>query len=53
MLRGELIFGNRRLGPGMGHVIPDSLYAWRVGDDGAEWLEIHDGIPGIHTDRPT
>jgi hypothetical protein len=51
VLRGELVFGNRRVGPGMGFFNPDSLYAWRAGDDGAEWLEIHFGQPGIYTDR--
>ena len=49
---GELIFGTRRLGPGMGCVIPDTLYSWRAGDDGAEWIEIHAGEPAIFTDRP-
>lgn len=52
VLAGELIFGSHRLGPGMGYVIPDTLYSWRVGDEGAEWLEIHAGIPGTFTDRP-
>ena len=52
VLRGELHFGNRRLRAGMGAVIPDTLYAWRAGDDGAEWIEIHAGEPSIFTDRP-
>jgi hypothetical protein len=52
VLRGELIFGNRRLSAGMGSFMPDTLYSWRAGDDGAEWLEIHFGQPGIYTDRP-
>lgn len=52
VLAGELIFGSHHVGPGMGYVIPDTLYSWRVGDEGAEWLEIHAGLPGIHTDRP-
>lgn len=51
MLRGELIFGNRRITPGMGFFTPDMLYAWRAGDEGAEWIEIHGGAPGIFTDR--
>ena len=50
VLRGELIFGNRRVGPGMGYFSPDKLYAWRAGDEGAEWLEVHSGIGGIYTD---
>jgi hypothetical protein len=52
VVRGELRFGNRRVGAGMGCVIPDTLYAWEAGDDGAEWIEIHAGEPGIFTDRP-
>ena len=52
ILRGELRYGSRRLTPGMGAFTPDTLYAWRAGDDGAEWIEIHSGAPGIFTDRP-
>jgi hypothetical protein len=51
VLSGELIFGNRRVGAGQGFVIPDSLYSWRAGDEGAEWIEIHSGAPGLFTDR--
>jgi len=36
----------------MGAFMPDTLYAWRAGDEGAEWIEIHCGSPGIYTDRP-
>ena len=52
VVRGELIFGNRRLTAGMGCVIPNTLYSWRAGDEGAEWIEIHSGVGGIFTDRP-
>jgi hypothetical protein len=52
VLRGELRFGNQRVGPGMGYFTPDMLYSWRAGDDGAEWIEIHSGLGGIFTDRP-
>jgi hypothetical protein len=52
VLRGELIFGNQRVTAGMGVVIPDTLYSWRAGDEGAEWIEIHGGQAGIFTDRP-
>jgi len=52
VLQGELIYGNQRVGPGMGYFTPDTLYAWRAGDEGAEWIEIHAGAPGIFTDRP-
>ncbi|MHB1776987.1 MAG: cupin domain-containing protein [Acidimicrobiales bacterium] len=51
VLRGELIYGSRRTTAGMGHFSPDTLYSWRAGDDGAEWIEIHAGQPGIYTDR--
>jgi hypothetical protein len=51
VLRGELFFGNQRVGPGMGYFTPDALYSWRAGDEGAEWIEIHSGIGGIFTDR--
>ena len=51
VLRGELWFGNQRVTAGMGFFTPDMLYAWRAGDDGAEWIEIHSGIGGIFTDR--
>jgi hypothetical protein len=52
VLRGELIYGNRRTGAGMGYFSPDALYSWRAGDEGAEWIEIHAGEPGIFSDRP-
>ncbi|CUU55153.1 hypothetical protein Ga0074812_104234 [Parafrankia irregularis] len=51
VLRGELIFGRRRVGAGMGFFTPDLLYAWRAGDEGAEWIEIHSGQPGVFTDQ--
>ncbi|MDA8044764.1 MAG: cupin domain-containing protein [Actinomycetota bacterium] len=51
VLRGELIFGSQRVGPGMGYFSPDMLYSWRAGDEGAEWIEIHSGMGGIFTDR--
>ncbi len=52
VLRGELRFGNRRLTAGQGAVIPDTLYSWRAGEEGAEWIEIHGGDPAIFTDAP-
>jgi hypothetical protein len=52
VLRGELLFGNQRVGTGMGYFSPDMLYSWRAGEEGAEWIEIHSGIGGIYTDRP-
>jgi hypothetical protein len=51
VLCGELIFGNQRVSAGMGYVIPDTLYSWRAGDEGAEWIEIHAGEVGIFTER--
>ncbi len=50
VLAGELIFGDRHVHAGMGCVIPDTLYSWRAGDEGAEWIEIHCGEPGIFTE---
>jgi hypothetical protein len=52
VLRGELIYGNQRTSAGMGYYSPDTLYSWRAGDDGAEWIEIHAGAPGVFLDRP-
>ena len=52
VLRGELIYGNQHTSAGMGYFSPDTLYSWRAGDEGAEWIEIHAGPPGIYTDRP-
>ena len=52
MLRGGLIYGNPRTTAGMGFFSPDTLYSWRAGDEGAEWIEIHAGEPGIFVDRP-
>jgi hypothetical protein len=53
VLRGELRFGNQRVTAGMGYFSPDELYSWRAGEDGAEWIEIHSGLGGIFTDRPS
>jgi hypothetical protein len=53
VLRGELRFGSRRVTAGMGYFIPDTLYSWQAGGEGAEWIEIHSGIGGIFTEpRP-
>ncbi len=52
VIRGELIYGNRRTTAGMGYFSPDTLYSWRAGADGAEWIEIHAGEPGVFLDRP-
>jgi hypothetical protein len=51
VLKGELIFGRRHVAAGMGFYTPDLLYAWQAGDEGAEWIEIHAGEPGIFTDQ--
>lgn len=50
VLKGELFFGSRRVGPGMGYFSPDKLYAWKAGDEGAEWIEIHSGPVGIYSE---
>jgi hypothetical protein len=46
ILKGELRYGNQRITPGMGAFTPNTLYSWRAGPDGAEWIEIHGGQPG-------
>ncbi len=51
VLKGELIFGRRHVGPGMGFFTPDLLYTWKAGEEGAEWLEIHSGQPGIFLEQ--
>ncbi|MEX5632669.1 cupin domain-containing protein [Parafrankia sp. FMc2] len=51
VLNGELVFGRRRVGAGMGFFTPDLLYTWRAGDDGAEWIEIHAGQPGVFLEQ--
>ena len=48
VLQGELIYGNRRTTAGMGFFTPDRPYSWRAGEEGAEWIEIHAGQPGIY-----
>jgi hypothetical protein len=53
ILRGELIFGSQHVRAGMAFFTPDMLYSWRAGDEGAEWIEIHAGQPGIYIDRPS
>lgn len=51
VLRGELFYGNQRTGAGQGYFSPDMPYSWRAGDEGAEWIEIHAGQPGIFEGR--
>ncbi len=45
--KGELRYGNRVAGPGMGYFTPDMPYSWTAGPDGAEWLEIHSATPQV------
>jgi hypothetical protein len=52
VLKGELVYGNRRVSAGMGAFTPDTLYSWTVGPEGAEWLEVHAGEPALFTDAP-
>lgn len=47
VLRGSLRYGNRETTAGMGYFSPDKNYSWTAGDEGAEWLEIHAGLPQI------
>jgi hypothetical protein len=50
VLKGSLISGLRVTSAGMGHYGPDRRYSWRAGDEGAQWIEIHAGLPGTFTD---
>jgi hypothetical protein len=52
VIRGELIYGTQKTTAGMGYFSPDTLYSWRAGDEGAEWIEIHAGEPAVFLDRP-
>ena len=52
ILKGELQYGSQRITPGMGSFTPNTLYSWRAGPEGAEWIEIHGGQPAIYIDRP-
>lgn len=47
VIKGELRYGNRVTGPGMGYYNPNRWYAWTAGPEGAEIIEIHSGIPGV------
>jgi hypothetical protein len=49
VLRGSLHYGNRVTEAGMGYFSPDRYYSWMAGDEGAEWLEIHSGLPDVYT----
>ena len=52
VLRGELLFGNQRVGRGHGLLLAGHAVLLARGEEGAEWIEIHSGIGGIYTDRP-
>jgi len=52
VLKGELVYGAQRVSAGMGYFTPDTIYSWSVGTEGAEWLEIHSGVPDLFTERP-
>ncbi len=47
VLRGELYYGKHCTSAGMGRFQPDIFYSWTAGDQGAEFIEIHAGIPGV------
>src|SRR3954454_10735699 len=47
MLHGELRYGNKVTKPGMGYFSPDKKYSWTAGPEGAEFLEIFDGVPSL------
>ena len=50
MLKGELKYGARTVTAGMGLYTPDRPYTWVAGPEGAEFIEIHSGIPGMIID---
>jgi hypothetical protein len=52
ILKGELQYGNQRITPNMGSFTPNTLYSWRAGPEGAEWIEIHGGQPVVYLDPP-
>lgn len=45
VLAGRLTYGSRVVEAGMGVYTPGSKYSWVAGPEGAELLEIFDGIP--------
>jgi hypothetical protein len=47
MLKGELKYGARVVTAGMGLYTPDRPYTWTAGPEGAEFIEIHSGVPGM------
>ena len=45
VLSGSLRYGRRVTTAGQGFYSPNKKYTWIAGDEGAEWIEIHDGLP--------
>ncbi len=45
LLSGSLAYGRTVTKAGQGFYSPNKKYTWTAGDEGAEWIEIHDGIP--------
>ncbi|MBL7502137.1 cupin domain-containing protein [Frankia sp. CNm7] len=45
VLSGELRYGARITRAGQGVFSPNQKYTWTAGPEGAEWIEIHDGLP--------
>lgn len=45
ILSGSLRYGKRVTEAGQGFFTPNKRYTWTAGDEGAEWIEIHDGLP--------
>ena len=45
VLSGSLQYGKRVTKAGQGFFSPNKKYTWIAGPEGAEWLEIHDGLP--------
>jgi hypothetical protein len=45
VLKGSLFYGKQEAKPGKGYYSPNKKYTWTSGPEGAEFLEIADGLP--------
>jgi len=49
VVKGELHYGTKVIGPEMGYFGPDKFYSWTTGPEGCEFIEIMDGPVGLTT----
>lgn len=47
VLSGELRYGSQKTTAGMGYFSPNRKYSWVAGPEGADFLEIFDGVPEL------